>query len=49
MTDQTVDTELHDYKPTIPKIYIALAWVWVAIPFGYGVYELMLKATKLFQ
>ena len=31
-----------------PRRYIALAWLWVAVPFGYGVYELMLKVSKLF-
>lgn len=47
MTDQTVD-RLQDYESTVPKAYIFLAWLWVAIPFGYGVYELMLKVSKLF-
>ena len=27
---------------------IVLAWAWVAIPFGYGVYELILKVVQLF-
>jgi hypothetical protein len=49
MTDQTADVELHDYRPTVPKAYIALAWLWVAIPFGYGVFELILKVKQLFQ
>jgi hypothetical protein len=48
MTDQTADVELRDYEATVPNVYIALAWLWVAIPFGYGVYELMLKVSKLF-
>ena len=47
MTDQTAD-ELRDYQSTVPMVYIVLAWVWVAVPFGYGVYELMLKVSKLF-
>lgn len=25
------------------------AWLWVAIPFGYGVYELIRKVTQLFS
>lgn len=25
-----------------------LAWVWVGVPFGYGLYELMLKIPALF-
>ena len=48
MTEQTADRELRDYDSTVPKAYIALAWVWVAIPFAYGVYELLIKVTKLF-
>jgi len=27
---------------------IALAWAWVVIPFGYGVYQLFLKLVQLF-
>ena len=47
MTDHSV--ELHDYQPTVPKVYIALAWLWVAIPFAYGAFELVLKVKQLFQ
>jgi len=46
---ETTNVELRDYESTVPSVYIALAWLWVAIPFGYGVYELMLKVTKLFS
>ena len=49
MTDHTSDVELHEYQETVPKVWIALAWLWVSIPFAYGVYELVLKASKLFQ
>jgi hypothetical protein len=42
-------TEPHEYRPTVPKAYIVLAWLWVAVPFGYGVYELSLKVGQLFQ
>jgi hypothetical protein len=45
MTEQT--TELHDYEPTVPTVYVFLAWLWVAIPFGYGVFELILKVKQL--
>ncbi|MEU1303910.1 hypothetical protein [Streptomyces shenzhenensis] len=27
---------------------IAFAWVWVGAPLGYGLYELVRKATQLF-
>ena len=48
MTDQTADVQLRDYESTVPNVYVVLAWLWVAVPFGYGVYELMLKVSKLF-
>ena len=47
MTDQAADARLHDYRPTVPKAYIALAWLWVAVPFGYGFFELILKVKQL--
>lgn len=25
-----------------------VAWIWVAVPFAYGLYELILKAKNLF-
>ncbi|MHC9296387.1 MFS transporter small subunit [Mycobacterium sp. LTG2003] len=40
--------EYHEYAPTVPKAYIALAWLWVVVPFGYGVYQLLLKVGQLF-
>lgn len=49
MTEQTAPVELRDYESTVPTLYIVLAWVWVAIPFAYGVYELLIKASKLFE
>lgn len=48
MTDQPAGPELHDYRPTVPAAYIALAWLWVAVPFAYGVFELALKVKQLF-
>jgi hypothetical protein len=43
------DSDIHEYRPTVPRVYIALAWIWVGIPFAYGVYELLLKVTQLFK
>jgi hypothetical protein len=48
MTDQPTSAELHEYQPTVPRAYIALAWLWVGIPFAYGFYELLIKVTQLF-
>ncbi|HEY0193365.1 MAG TPA: hypothetical protein VGC42_19750 [Kofleriaceae bacterium] len=28
---------------------IALAWLWVGLPFAYGVYQLFLKVAILFR
>ncbi|MFD5567715.1 MULTISPECIES: MFS transporter small subunit [Streptomyces] len=35
-------------SPPDRRALIAFAWVWVGIPLGYGVYELVQKATQLF-
>lgn len=48
MTTPHSDAELHEYTPTVPKAYIVLAWIWVGVPFGYGLYELLIKAGRLF-
>ena len=37
MTDQS-NTELREYQPTVPTVYVVLAWLWAGIPFAYGVY-----------
>ena len=49
MSEQVAETDLHDYRSTVPAVYIALAWVWVGVPFAYGVYELLLKVKQLFE
>ena len=41
--------ELQEYQPTVPRVWVALAWLWVGIPFAYGFYELLIKVTQLFQ
>ena len=28
---------------------MAVVWLWVAIPFAYGLYQLIVKVTQLFQ
>ena len=37
------DAPVKDRRPLI-----ALAWLWVGLPFAYGLYELGQKAAKLF-
>ena len=34
--------------PSGPPPVAWLAWAWVVIPFGYGVYQLFLKLVQLF-
>jgi hypothetical protein len=37
---------------TTPRMNIPLAvfvWLWVAIPFGYGLYQLLIKIPALFS
>ena len=43
-------------EPTQPKsrqtqnrtLLLVVAWLWVGLPFVYGVYELILKVVQLF-
>ncbi len=35
-------------KPTINPALAALAWLWVLVPFGYGLYQLLAKVPALF-
>ena len=48
MTDPAQNVDYRDYQPTVPKPYIALAWLWVVVPFGYGVWQLLGKLGPLF-
>jgi hypothetical protein len=31
------------------QLLILVTWVWVAVPFGYGIYQLMHKIHDLFS
>lgn len=35
-------------EPTQHLPVMIFAWAWVALPFAYGVYELIRKVTQLF-
>ncbi|MET8243637.1 hypothetical protein ABZV31_03865 [Streptomyces sp. NPDC005202] len=41
----------HDSSPSPPdrRALTAFAWLWVAAPLAYGLYELVQKATQLFS
>lgn len=30
-------------------VLLAVAWLWVAVPFAYGLYELAMTSRKLFE
>jgi hypothetical protein len=42
MTDESVPASRH-------TPLLVLAWLWVGLPFAYGVYELILKLSQLFS
>ncbi|WP_020666320.1 MFS transporter small subunit [Amycolatopsis nigrescens] len=39
---------MNDTGPQRRTWLMVLAWLWVGVPFAYGVYELVLKVTQLF-
>ena len=40
-------TEVEEGGPISP-VLAALAWLWVLVPFGYGLYQLVIKIPALF-
>ncbi|WP_296144571.1 MULTISPECIES: hypothetical protein [unclassified Pseudonocardia] len=32
----------------VPPVLIVLAWLWVGVPFAYGLWQLLLKLPALF-
>jgi hypothetical protein len=45
MTTETTGTT--ESRPISPVLAV-LAWLWVLIPFGYGLYQLVIKIPALF-
>jgi hypothetical protein len=35
-------------RPAVSTPLVVLAWLWVAVPFGYGLYQLLIKIPALF-
>ena len=35
-------------RPAISPAVAVLAWLWVLVPFGYGLYQLVVKIPALF-
>ena len=46
MSDATTTGGSRDGAPS--PILVALVWLWVLIPFGYGLYQLVVKIPALF-
>lgn len=43
----TPDTTTQERSGANPVVAV-LAWLWVLVPFGYGLYELLIKVPALF-
>jgi hypothetical protein len=43
-TEAAEDQEINNRVPLL-----LVAWLWVGLPFAYGVYELIRKVTQLFN
>ncbi|MDT7710581.1 MAG: hypothetical protein QOG20_6188 [Pseudonocardiales bacterium] len=35
-------------KPAVHPVVAVLAWLWALVPFGYGLYGLLIKVPALF-
>lgn len=47
MSEQTTRTDAAQARPVAP-VLVALAWLWVIVPFGYGLVQLLQKVPGLF-
>jgi len=43
----TVETQGAPARAVSP-VLVVLAWLWVLVPFGYGLYQLVIKIPALF-
>ncbi|MCO1656546.1 MFS transporter small subunit [Pseudonocardia humida] len=43
-----MSTQSESAPRAINPVLAALAWLWVLIPFGYGLYQLLIKIPALF-
>ena len=37
-----------EHGPAAGPVITAVAWLWVLVPFGYGLYQLLIKIPALF-
>ena len=42
------DTSHRATQGGVSPVLVALAWLWVVVPFGYGLYQLLVKIPALF-
>jgi hypothetical protein len=42
-------TDLSSREGGLSPVLVALIWIWVLIPFSYGVYQLVIKIPALFS
>jgi hypothetical protein len=40
-------TPVEEGRPVSPALAV-VAWLWVLVPFGYGLYQLLIKIPALF-
>ncbi|MDQ4118977.1 MAG: hypothetical protein M3235_18760 [Actinomycetota bacterium] len=43
------DTSHRAGEDRVSPLLVALAWLWVAVPFGYGLVELLAKVPTIVQ
>ena len=43
-----MSTQSESAPRAINPVVAALAWLWVLVPFGYGLYQLLIKIPALF-
>lgn len=41
-------SEVQQHASSGNRLLLVLVWLWVGVPFAYGVYELITTASKLF-
>ena len=47
MSTETATTETREWGPMQWALAV-IAWLWVLVPFGYGLYQLLIKIPALF-
>lgn len=48
-SDRNKNSTLGEPETMTSPVFVALAWLFVAIPAGWGIYNTLLNALKLFQ